>query len=143
MSSVFLPGLGQIRNDKIWKAGLIWGGFAGLIGGAIYFHNRYMEIGKIEKIPKRSSYDRAWRNGLCVGIFFWYILNVLDAYVDAHMTTYDISKKLGPSKLPGTEKEMTLKKKYKERKKRMKKLNKKKNKKNKNVRKRKKRKRKK
>ncbi len=125
INSMLLPGLGQIQNGKIWKTGVIWLGFAGLGGGAVYFHNQYMEIDKLTKLPKKNVYDRAWRNGLCVAIFFWYVWNVLDAYVDAHMSTYDISKKLGPSKIPGTEKEISLKKKYKERKKRKKKLKKK------------------
>lgn len=124
-NSLLIPGLGQIQNGKVWKTGVIWIGFAGLIGGTIYYHNRYIELDKHKK-PKHNTFDRAARNFFGVGIFFWYVLNILDAYVDAHMSTYDISKNLGPDKIPGTEKEQSLKKKRKERKKRLKKKKRKK-----------------
>ena len=62
----------------------------------------------------RDYYTRVFKNyqdnyrryrDLCIaGIGVWYLLTVLDAYVDAHMRDYDISPdlslKIGPSVLP-------------------------------------------
>ncbi len=115
LASMFLPGLGQIFNHKWWKAGIIWTGCGGFATGITLTHLKYIKNKKDYK-----SYRR-WRNGLIVISLFWYVWNIFDAYVDAHMSTYDVSENLDPDVIPGTEKKVSLKKKRKERKKRKKK----------------------
>ncbi len=129
LSSVYMPGLGQIRNNKIWKAGIIWTGFAGLFGGSWYFHEKYTSIDK-KSAFKRNKTEinyRVYRNACFVASFFLYVLNILDAYVDAHMTTFDVSKNLSSgNNIVGEEKKRAIKKqqrKNKRRKKRIKTLN--------------------
>ena len=115
VASMFLPGLGQIFNNRIWKSAIIWTGFGGLSTGIAISHIKYM------KSQKQNNAQRRWRNALIVGSIIWYAWNVFDAYVDAHMSTYDISENLNSDVMPGSEKKSTLKKKRKKKRKRRKK----------------------
>jgi len=112
MYSALIPGLGQIYNEKYWKLPIIYG----LTGVFIYafdfnntnynkFRNAYtdMKAGRIdsfqgytdEKILLRLK-DNYQRNRdlnviVLAGI---YMLNIIDATVDAHLFNYDISEDL-------------------------------------------------
>ena len=113
MSAVF-PGLGQIYNRKYWKAPVIYAGLGGL--GYIFLNNNglyndYREALKYsldnggvalidgvsytttqlqdQKISFRKNRDFA---GL--GLILLYLLNIIDANVDAHLKTFDVSDDL-------------------------------------------------
>ncbi len=122
LSSIYMPGLGQIRNNKIWKAGVIWTGFAGLFAGSWYLHKKYISVDKKSAIKRnRTEINyRIYRNACFVASFFWYVLNVLDAYVDAHMTTFDISKNLASDNIVGEEKKRAIRQQRKKNKRRKK-----------------------
>lgn len=114
MSACF-PGLGQIYNRKYWKLPIVYGGLGGAAYGFFWNRNMYKTYrdayifrtdGDSTTIDEfdgyysesnlldLSSYYR--RNmELSVVIFtFVYIINIIDAAVDAHLYDFDISDDL-------------------------------------------------
>lgn len=74
----FIPGLGQIYNREYLKA-------AAFIGSEYWAVSRFMEFKNEGRIALRNTY--AW---WVFGLFVW---NILDSYVDAHLSTFP-SKRL-------------------------------------------------
>lgn len=112
MSSL-VPGLGQYYNQKYWKIPIIYGGFTGLIYYASYNNFVYKKYRREYKwatdpdpnIQKKSKYPAAnterlkdtWRRyrDICfIGIGALYLLQVIDANVDAHFFDFTIDKDL-------------------------------------------------
>ncbi len=124
--SAVLPGLGQAYNRKYWKIPIVYGGFGGLgyfvsintkeyrlakeayayvSSGAEYpIENKY--VGRYSASDLISIRDYYRRNTELSWILsgLWYLLNIVDATVDAHFFDYDISDNLSlniqPSLLP-------------------------------------------
>ena len=107
--SVLLPGLGQIYNHKPWKVPFVYGGIASVYyivdfnqrgykraGTAIrdYPDNEFGTIRTMDDlIYLRDAYRRN-RDLAIIGMAGFYLLNVIDAYVDAHLHYWDISDDL-------------------------------------------------
>jgi len=114
--SLCLPGLGQIYNKKYWKVPVIYAGI-GIFTYLIVFNTDYYLTYKsayiesfngdstgnysdiVKKYPKESilSAREYYRRNLEITIIFtaiWYILNIVDAAVDAHLFTFDIKNDL-------------------------------------------------
>jgi len=114
--SACLPGLGQGYNKKYWKIPIIYAGF-GLMTYFIYTNaDEYLnyKCAYIEKsygdtsgsysylVNKYSKDDllsarEYYRRNLEISILItvlWYAVNILDATVDAHLYTFNISDKL-------------------------------------------------
>lgn len=115
--SAILPGLGQGYNHKYWKIPIIWTGFAAT-GYLIYYnavpmqkaYNAYIWIdqGSIGDPPNEyatqypsltkleSLYNQYRHNVELFGLVSaaWYVLNIIDAIVDAHLMDFDISDDL-------------------------------------------------
>jgi hypothetical protein len=125
--SAILPGLGQIYNRKYWKIPIIYGIGGAVIFS--YFYNRdyyedlnnaYIEVYYMD--PPPTSYEfrgklityniagqlyrekerfRKYKDYALVGIAAVYLLNVIDAMIDAHFLEYDVSDdlsmRLGPT----------------------------------------------
>ncbi len=110
MYSALIPGLGQIYNKKYWKLPVIYG----LTGAFIYafdfnndrynkYKNAYAEMsaGKITDfegytdedilLRLKDSYERN-RNLNVIVLAGVYLLQVVDATVDAHLYDYKITK---------------------------------------------------
>jgi len=111
--SLALPGTGQIYNKKYWKLPIVYGALAGSTAYLIYNHNKFKgfdkaitqrENGEVDKYANvysdisalrinaanfRNERDRAIL--ITVGI---YLLQIADAYVDAHLFNYDVSDDL-------------------------------------------------
>lgn len=113
--SAVLPGLGQAYNKKYWKIPIVYAGFAGL-GYAVYYtssnynqartayraemdddpntHGSYQGISDANTLRTYRDYHR--RNltisGLCMAL--WYGLNLIDAVVDAHLYSFNVSDNL-------------------------------------------------
>ncbi|MEZ4875297.1 MAG: DUF5683 domain-containing protein [Flavobacteriaceae bacterium] len=110
--SAVLPGLGQAYNKKYWKIPIIYAG----IGTGIYFYiqntndyNRFRDaykrrlagfeddefqgISDDRLIDAQKSADRNRDVSIMVSIGF-YVLNIIDANVDAHLRQYNISEDL-------------------------------------------------
>ena len=120
--SLCLPGLGQIYNKKIWKVPILYAGFGILTYFIVTNANQYSTFrgAYLESVNKDSTgkyqdlvnkypvselisardYYRRNLEVSCLLTAVLYILNILDATVDAHLFTYnidkDISLKLDP-----------------------------------------------
>ncbi len=114
MLSATLPGLGQVYNGRYWKVPIIYAGF----GTLAYFLNmnsreyqrwRTAYIARVDGNPNTvdgypHSTDqleramRVYRRNLEVTYLLGaalYILNILDANVDAHLLDFDVREDLG------------------------------------------------
>lgn len=121
--SAVAPGAGQIYNRKWWKLPIIYGGFAGL-GYAIAFntqeYNTYKDAYLIRVDDDSTNVDqfdgiytdanllelqefyRRNRDFAIVGAFVLYVLNIVDANVDAHLFDFDVSEDLSMKIEPRT-----------------------------------------
>lgn len=111
-----LPGLGQIYNKKYWKLPLVYGGFYA-IGFYINEYNRLyteykgylfenIEVGRGENIPHptinrttaqlRTIVDktRRERDLMIILLGGMYLLQMVDAHVDAHLKEFDVNPNL-------------------------------------------------
>jgi hypothetical protein len=110
--SALVPGLGQIYNQKYWKLPVIYGLTGIFIYSFDYNNNQYnkytnayidFKSGKINSFEGYSSYQvldkiranfKRNRNLNVISLAAIYLLNVIDATVDAHLFYYDISEDL-------------------------------------------------
>lgn len=111
--SMIIPGAGQLYNRRYWKAPIVWGGFAALIYSVDFnkgFRDRFdtaygLQVAGLEHeftgIINDPETLRRWRNKYdkqlqttYIGFVGLYILNTLDAYVDAHLKSFDINEDL-------------------------------------------------
>ncbi|MBK9107984.1 MAG: hypothetical protein IPM92_06265 [Saprospiraceae bacterium] len=113
--SLLLPGAGQVYNKKYWKLPIVYAGF----GSMIYFisfnsteFNRYDralreridnpsdpqdEFVGILSLTGIDSYRKFYDRNLqlsYIGLGIVYLLTGIDAYVDAHLNQFDVSKDL-------------------------------------------------
>ncbi|MBN2610231.1 MAG: hypothetical protein JXB00_01605 [Bacteroidales bacterium] len=113
--SVLVPGMGQIYNGKIWKVPIIYAAE----GTALYLYNfnqvrykkilNYLESDTFDESQRYEVYGRSlggsvlprardfFRKNRDYSILFFggvYVLNIIDALVDAHFFEYDISDDL-------------------------------------------------
>jgi len=117
--SLILPGLGQAYNKKYWKIPIIYAGF-GVFYYFIsfnqkeyvkwkdaYYHalvndgteppvNEYEELygSRTDILKDQKDYYRRNRDLTYILTGLWYILNVIDATVDAHLFTWDVDEDL-------------------------------------------------
>ncbi len=124
LMSACIPGLGQVYNKKYWKAPVIYVGF-GIIGYSIIHnsekYNTYQtayisridgDSTTIDNFPSTSTenlilYKDGYRRYRDLSYIFgvvWYVMNILDATVDAHLFYFnineDLSLKVRPAYLP-------------------------------------------
>jgi hypothetical protein len=112
--SLIVPGMGQVYNQKYWKVPIIYG--AG--GALVYFvgfnqlnYKKYRDAnleaqttGQPVVVDGRSlsasvlgtaqNYYRRYRDLSVFGVGAIYLLNVIDAMIDAHFFSYDVSDDL-------------------------------------------------
>ena len=73
----FIPGIGQLYNGKYIKA-------IAFMGTEYFAITRFLELKEEKKIGLRNTY--AW---WIFGLFVW---NMLDAYVDAQLSTFPVKR---------------------------------------------------
>ncbi|MCP4550535.1 MAG: hypothetical protein GY834_00525 [Bacteroidetes bacterium] len=114
--SLILPGLGQAYNKKYWKIPVIYAGF-GILGYLISANseeykayktayefvsvdendispNEYYDIYSKEQLKQGRDYYRRNMELSYILTGFLYILNLVDASVDAHLLDFDVSPEL-------------------------------------------------
>lgn len=115
--SACLPGLGQAYNKKYWKIPIIYAGFGGF-GYLFYVNNAkyndyrqaliksqdtstnkgYAVIDGInwstDQLQRQKNQYKKHRDQGIIGMAFIYLLNVIDANVDGHLKTFDVSDDL-------------------------------------------------
>lgn len=110
--STLLPGAGQAYNKKYWKMPIIYAGFFGLAYSFNFNQTRYIKyrdayktrieggidpydgIYSKEDLFYLQKYYNRYRDLTVIGASLLYILNIIDASVDAHMFTFDVSDDL-------------------------------------------------
>lgn len=117
--SAVLPGLGQAYNRKYWKIPIVYAGLGvGVyflqdnIRQANYFMDNYRNATDDDPSTiNDSGYNpntlqdlviqhRKWRDYSYLGILAVYLLNIIDAQVDAHLFHFDVSKDLSMQVVP-------------------------------------------
>lgn len=120
LRSAVIPGWGQARNKKWWKVPLVYGGFVGL--GLVYnFNNQFYKEFLLEsqyrkanqsiaqdnrflyaqykgisddQIYSAKDFYRRNRDLTLYSTFGFYLLQMVDAYIDAKLATFDVSDDL-------------------------------------------------
>ncbi len=110
--SAIVPGLGQAYNKKYWKIPMVYGA----IGTSLYFYidnnkkyhkyrdaykrrlagfndDQYQYLDNNRLIQAQRFYQRNRDLSLLVSVGF-YILNIVDANVDAHLMQFNVNDKL-------------------------------------------------
>jgi len=113
MYALVFPGLGQAYNGKYWKIPIVWGAL-GAVGYAIVFNTRGYKGAVNDYIEFESDetefYLDAWKRNMelsyIVGILV-YGLQILDAYVDANLSTWDVNDNLSLRISPSLQPMMT------------------------------------
>jgi hypothetical protein len=118
-----VPGLGQIYNKKYWKLPLVYGGFIGFAYGINFYQEGYITYknelydnlekgydadgdietgdtyttGNYRRIVDQYKRQRDFMIILMAGM---YLLQIIDAHVDAHLKEFDLNPKLQVSVQP-------------------------------------------
>jgi hypothetical protein len=119
---MIIPGWGQIVNRQAWKVPIVYGLLGGLTYYSIYLTQKYHDyraayynlnpqqpnkdfrfgptpsyISEDANLNQLKSIRNTYRNRrdlVYVGIVLAYGLNIIDAYVFAHMRSFDVSRDL-------------------------------------------------
>ncbi len=122
MLSATLPGLGQIYNERYWKVPVIYAGFGTLVYFIDFNNSNYRRwrnawIARVDGNPNTvddypfysdGELERAmnfYRRNLEITYMLTaalYLLNILDASVDAHLMTFDVGEDLTMGLEPAT-----------------------------------------
>ncbi len=112
--SAVVPGAGQVYNKSYWKVPIIYGGFAALIYfinfnntnyktfKTAYLYRTDLDSTTNDAFPNytnddlivRKDYYRRNRDFCYILGGVVYVLNIIDAYVDAHLKDFDVSDDL-------------------------------------------------
>jgi hypothetical protein len=119
--SAILPGAGQVYNKKYWKLPIIYAGAAGLTYSFQFNHSRYIKyrdaykyridddasttdnyvgVYSDDNLNTLQKYYHRYRDLTVIGFAALYALNVIDASVDAHLFTFDVSDNLSMNLAP-------------------------------------------
>jgi hypothetical protein len=110
--SAVLPGMGQVYNKKYWKLPIVYGGFYMLTYVAFAYNDLYNEyknelFAKIrdpsyqaqynyteEQLRSATEFYRRQRDFFLILDGVWYLLQLVDAHVDAHLREFDLNPQL-------------------------------------------------
>ena len=111
--SACLPGLGQVYNKKYWKVPVIYAVLGGLTYWGItsqtqlkyYSNNLRFQNDEdpatlntsgysTEQLVTQKRYYRKFRDIAVIAGVLVYLINIIDANVDAHLKTFDVSDDL-------------------------------------------------
>ncbi len=102
LRSAVLPGWGQFYNESYWKIPIIWGTSAWFIYMWIDRNNLYKNYQDLYNISLKEStngdaqykslrnFYRDNRDQFALYFGLAYLLNIIDAYVDAHLFDFDV-----------------------------------------------------
>lgn len=103
LRSAVLPGWGQFYNESYWKIPIVWGATGWFVylwtdRNSLYkdFQNQYnksldetSQVGD-ERLKRLRDFYRDDRDQFAFYIGLTYLLNLIDAYVDAHLFDFDV-----------------------------------------------------
>ncbi len=109
--SAVLPGLGQAYNKKYWKIPIVYAGLGGF-GYMFLTNNKQYNLYRTnvrayydedsttipslknysgEQLQTQKLYYRKFRDFAVIGFGIIYLINIIDANVDAHLKSFDVS----------------------------------------------------
>ena len=116
--SAIMPGAGQVYNKKYWKIPIVYAA----LGSTIYFtydngqkYKQYRDAFLVRQEGKIDEYDGVYSDSQLITIMGYYernkelsiimtvavyILNIVDASVDAHLFDFDVSEELTMNTTP-------------------------------------------
>ncbi len=99
--SAVIPGWGQIYNESYWKAPVVWG----VMGWFVYvwidnnnkykdYKNLYIQYGdnSLYDYKRARDFYRDQRDQFAIYLVLTYFLNLVDAYVDAHLFDFSVDE---------------------------------------------------
>jgi len=104
LRSAVLPGFGQFYNESYWKIPVFWGvlgalGYQWSVNNNNYLLNKDKYTASFLTKPggnityyRMSEFYRDQRDLVAVFIGLTYFLNLVDAYIDAHLFDFDVSQ---------------------------------------------------
>jgi hypothetical protein len=103
LRSAILPGFGQIYTGSYWKAPVIWGIAAWLIYNWQYNNQQYKQnlvyYGQYDPLSNAgkgylnlAKFYQDQRDLFAIYMGLTYILNLVDAYIDAQLFDFSVSK---------------------------------------------------
>lgn len=119
--SLMIPGWGQVTNKQIWKVPIVYGLIGGLTYYSIELHSNYKdyraayynlnpetpddfkfgptpdyiaETADLNSLRTNRNYYRNRRDFIYITVVLAYALNAIDAYVFAHLRSFDVSDDL-------------------------------------------------
>lgn len=107
LKSALIPGWGQFYNDAYWKIPVVWG-FLGYYFSVwisqndkynFYKKEYYKSINSLNpegdyQLKKFRDFYHNQRDEFTIYIFLTYFLNIIDAYVDAHLFDFNVNPDL-------------------------------------------------
>jgi len=120
MLSATLPGLGQIYNRKYWKVPALYAGFGAVIYFLDFNNSRYQEFRRAwvarvdgnpnttddfpaystDQLERATKYYQRNLEITYISAAAIYLLNILDATVDAHLLDFDVGEDLSMNVRP-------------------------------------------
>jgi len=111
--SAVIPGAGQAYNEKVWKVPIIYGGIITTAYFVEFNNRRYQKFKEAMAIVRDPSlgtnpFPNLNQAGIIRNVDYWrrnrdlcylifgviYVLNIVDAQVDAHLSGFDVSDDL-------------------------------------------------
>lgn len=114
LMSAIVPGLGQIYNKKYWKLAIIYPAMGGIAYGFGFNHKNYkvyrdalrirydgdsttidqFSLYSDDRVVTMKNYYQRYRDLCVIGFAAVYLLQVIDAAVDAHLYYFDVGPDL-------------------------------------------------
>ncbi len=121
--SAAIPGLGQVYNKKYWKIPLVWAGVVGFAYLIDWNNDQYQFFSKnllyerngnqpgfenetrLDAATLKNGRDQYRRSRDMMIIFsvLFYMLNIVDAHIDAHLIEFDVNQDLSVQVNPSLE----------------------------------------
>lgn len=96
--SAIFPGWGQIYNESYWKAPVVWGVMGWFVYNWIDNNNKYIDYKNLYLQTNNAltgdyrDFYRDQRDEFAIYIVLTYFLNLVDAYVDAHLFDFSVDE---------------------------------------------------
>ena len=98
--ALVLPGLGQAYNGKYYKIPIVWAALGVSTYAIVYNTNQYEEATRnylLDESDQNERYLKGWRRNMelsYIVTILVYGLQILDAYVDANLYSWDVNDNL-------------------------------------------------
>jgi len=100
MYALVLPGLGQAYNGKYWKIPIVWGGLGFASYAVVFNSGQYKDALRnyiADETDDNERIVRGWKRNMelsYIVAILVYGLQILDAYVDANLYSWDVNDNL-------------------------------------------------